>query len=77
VARRLAEELARPVQIGDATVNCGASVGLAFTPRAERVEALVGQADAALYAAKAAGKGHWREFVPGMSPGRPMAAAPG
>jgi diguanylate cyclase (GGDEF)-like protein len=66
VAQRVAEALAEPAWVDGDPVDCRASIGLAFTQRRERVEGLTGQADVALYRAKADGKGIWREYVPGM-----------
>jgi diguanylate cyclase (GGDEF)-like protein len=66
VAQRVAEELARPASVDGDTVDCRASIGLAYTEQREPVRGLTGNADAALYVAKAGGKGTWREYAPGM-----------
>jgi diguanylate cyclase (GGDEF)-like protein len=66
VAARVADALARPAYVGTEPVDCGASIGLAHTELREEVASLVGEADTALYAAKNEGKGHWREYAPGM-----------
>lgn len=66
VARRLAEELARPTAVDSISVETQASIGLAYSEGTERVDALVRQADTALYAAKEQGKGRWTEYRPGL-----------
>ncbi len=72
VAQRVAEALSRPAYVGGDPVDCSGSVGLAYTDQRERVEFLMGEADAALYVAKADGRGLWREYVPGMPDRRPI-----
>jgi diguanylate cyclase (GGDEF)-like protein len=64
VAQRLADALARPAQVDSVTVECQASIGLAYTEGTEEVHTLVRQADTALYAAKDQGKGRWTEYNP-------------
>jgi diguanylate cyclase (GGDEF)-like protein len=67
------------VQLTDGTARVGISVGVAVTRSGAggSADEFLGQADAALYAAKAAGKRTWRQHAPGM-PGEPPAApAPG
>jgi GGDEF domain-containing protein len=64
VAQRLAEALSRPVMIDSVPIGCKASIGLAYTEGQERIDALVRQADTALYAAKEQGKGRWTEYNP-------------
>jgi diguanylate cyclase (GGDEF)-like protein len=62
VAERLAYALAQPVTWGSITVDCKASIGLAYTDDGRTPGALMRYADTALYGAKAAGKGQWREY---------------
>ena len=64
VARRLADALREPIVVGPDSIGCKASIGLAYTEEQERIDALVRQADTALYAAKEQGKGRWTEFDP-------------
>jgi diguanylate cyclase (GGDEF)-like protein len=66
VARRLTAALAQPTMIGDIPVVCRASVGLAVAGETGQYDALLRRADTALYAAKAAGKGRWRQYDPNM-----------
>jgi diguanylate cyclase (GGDEF)-like protein len=71
VAQRIAESLRRPAYIDGDPVDCSASIGLAYTERRQRVDRLTNEADAALYVAKADGKGRWREYASGMPDRRP------
>jgi diguanylate cyclase (GGDEF)-like protein len=64
VAQRLAEALSRPVTVDSIPIECKASIGLAYTEGQERIDALVRQADTALYSAKEQGKGRWTEYNP-------------
>jgi diguanylate cyclase (GGDEF)-like protein len=66
VARRLTEALAQPTMIGNIPVTCRASIGLATASEPGQYNALLRRADTALYAAKADGKGRWREYHPQM-----------
>ncbi len=63
----IAAALARPVVVRGITVDGGASIGLAYRSAGRGQAALLAEADNALYAAKAQGKGHWRQYRPGMS----------
>jgi diguanylate cyclase (GGDEF)-like protein len=76
VAERIAQTLSRPADVEGEPVDCGASIGLAYTERRERVDGLTSEADAALYVAKANGKGQWREYVAGMPDRRPPRRRP-
>lgn len=65
VARKIIERLAEPVPLGEARGTVTASVGIAvyrpeFPDTLELAMALLRQADAAMYAAKRAGKNAWR-----------------
>jgi diguanylate cyclase (GGDEF)-like protein len=66
-AAELLRTLSLPIDIGGHEVAGGASVGVATTEDDAGTSAeLIRNADLALYAAKAAGKGHWRHFEPWM-----------
>ncbi len=63
----LIEAVAVPKRIGDRDVVVGASIGIAMAPADGRtVDALLKNADAALYRAKREGRGQYRFFEPGM-----------
>lgn len=67
VAQALLDALAAPFSLerGEHTVSIGISAGIALFPaHGATVEALINNADAALYEAKKAGKGTWRFFRP-------------
>ena len=60
VAERILAEVTRPVDVGTHTVTVGVSIGIAVAPAGDQPgTALLDAADAALYAAKDAGKGRW------------------
>jgi diguanylate cyclase (GGDEF)-like protein len=59
IAERIIAAVQRPIQLDGVTIEIGASVGIARTTARRSVEALLEQSDAALYAAKAAGRGRW------------------
>jgi diguanylate cyclase (GGDEF)-like protein/PAS domain S-box-containing protein len=66
-AERILRELRRPVQLGGRAIVVGGSIGIAFaTGRETTAEQLLIQADAAMYAAKAAGKGTFAVYEPQM-----------
>jgi diguanylate cyclase (GGDEF)-like protein len=68
LARALIEEVSRPYQIEGNRIVIGASVGIAIArPGKALASALVKEADLALYAAKAGGRGTFRFFVPEMN----------
>ena len=61
VAKRIGASLARPFAFGDAKVQIGGSVGIALFPDdADDADALLRAADAAMYAAKRAGRAEFR-----------------
>ncbi len=60
VAERITQVLAEAAVVDGTTMSCRASVGLAFGPVTSLSQ--LHQADLALYAAKAAGKGRWSQF---------------
>jgi len=67
LAERLIEQLSRPYLIRGHSILIGASVGIAVArPGRTYAEQLVRDADVALYAAKAAGRGTFRMFEPEM-----------
>jgi diguanylate cyclase (GGDEF)-like protein len=62
VADALVAEVARPMTLNGATVHIGVSVGVVVGNRADGADALLGNADAAMYAAKRVGGGGSRTF---------------
>jgi diguanylate cyclase (GGDEF)-like protein/PAS domain S-box-containing protein len=69
---RVVDELGRPVDLGGARAAVTASVGVSLYPEgAGSVDALVRDADAAMYRAKRAGKGRWHRDGAGATPRRP------
>ncbi|MEV4416001.1 EAL domain-containing protein [Catellatospora sp. NPDC049609] len=68
LAARLCRSLAEPMRTGGGTVVvCGASIGVATTPRAASAQELLRNANLALRTAKAAGPGQWRRYEPTMT----------
>jgi diguanylate cyclase (GGDEF)-like protein len=67
LAEQILREIRRPVFIDGYEVIVGASVGSASAPKdGETPEAILSNADMALYAAKAEGRGNWRPFEKSM-----------
>jgi diguanylate cyclase (GGDEF)-like protein/PAS domain S-box-containing protein len=66
IAERILAVLRSPIRVGDTTVHVGASIGIALADKGSSAEQLLRDADAAMYAAKAAGKGGFQIFVPAM-----------
>jgi diguanylate cyclase (GGDEF)-like protein/PAS domain S-box-containing protein len=66
VARQVVEACRQPFDIDGRQIRIGASVGVALADRVSNVERLLRNADAAMYAAKARGKGHAEFFAPEM-----------
>jgi diguanylate cyclase (GGDEF)-like protein/PAS domain S-box-containing protein len=68
VAQRLMDALAQPLTVAGSELILSASIGIALFPRdANNVEALMGRAEQALYAAKAAGRAQHRFFDEAMN----------
>ncbi len=66
-AERILGELRRPILLGARSIVVGGSIGIAVTSeRGTAAEDLLTQADAAMYAAKAAGKGRHAVYDPRM-----------
>jgi diguanylate cyclase (GGDEF)-like protein/PAS domain S-box-containing protein len=66
LADRLAEAIARPVSIGSRDVSVGVSIGFKLASPDDDDVTLLRDADAAMYAAKSAGRGVVRRFDPAM-----------
>ncbi|GHJ43827.1 hypothetical protein Cs7R123_11690 [Catellatospora sp. TT07R-123] len=66
VADRVVAALARPFDLDGRLVSGRASVGVSFTSDGHDGADLLRQADVALYAAKAEGKGRWRRHDPSL-----------
>jgi diguanylate cyclase (GGDEF)-like protein len=65
VARKIVANIARPLEVEGRALTLTTSIGVAFRREitaadAATAEALIGRADAALYAAKNAGRNTWR-----------------
>ncbi|MEO0823307.1 MAG: diguanylate cyclase [Pseudomonadota bacterium] len=61
LSERLVEEISRPIDCDGAMAHIGASIGIAISPPSKAdLDALLHDADVALYEAKAAGRGCWR-----------------
>ncbi|CAA7624159.1 bifunctional diguanylate cyclase/phosphodiesterase [Magnetospirillum sp. UT-4] len=68
VADRIIEAVGRPVELGGTVVQVGTSIGIAMSPTdGSDGVTLMKNADAAMYAAKAAGKNTYRYFSRSMS----------
>ncbi|MGV1079181.1 MAG: diguanylate cyclase domain-containing protein [Candidatus Nanopelagicales bacterium] len=71
VAQRIIDALAEPVVMDEGTARTGTSAGLVISPGVSRagmrtVENMIRDADAAMYAAKEAGRGRYAWFAPEM-----------
>ncbi len=66
VAERALNELQSPLTVGDRAVWAGASIGLCFGLRGQSADNLLRDADTAMYAAKANGRGNIQVFRPKM-----------
>jgi len=60
LADRLVEEVREPMVVGGVQVQVGLSVGIAMVAEGDDADTVLDRADAALRAAKMAGKGRWR-----------------
>lgn len=69
VARRMVESIAEPIHLSGRTARVGISVGIAAKTPGVDFEALIHQADVAMYAAKARGKGRSQRFHRGLVQG--------
>ena len=70
VADRIVATIASPTSIGGQEVSVRVSLGVAVSPEGgESVDELLTNADAAMYVAKAAGKGRSAVYEPGMRVG--------
>ena len=65
-ANRLLDALEPPFEVRGREVFVRASVGIAISDGRDDTDALIRNADTAMYAAKAAGKGRWEFFRPDM-----------
>ena len=66
VARRIAEELARPFRIGGREVFVDASIGVAAGAPGDSAEAVLARADQAMYRAKQLGRGRIELYDPAV-----------
>ncbi|MGH2818690.1 MAG: putative bifunctional diguanylate cyclase/phosphodiesterase [Actinomycetota bacterium] len=67
VVERLLAAISMPIEIADRTVMVSASIGIAIAEgKGETSDKLLANADVAMYAAKAAGKGSYQVFDPDM-----------
>jgi len=67
IASRILAALRVPCEVGGATVPIGASLGIVLMPRdGHESDVVMKHADLALYAAKAAGRGQYRFYLPEM-----------
>jgi diguanylate cyclase (GGDEF)-like protein/PAS domain S-box-containing protein len=66
VAERVLDAMRRRVRLEGAEVTVAASIGIATSAHAETAEALLRDADVAMYRAKARGKGQYLVFEPAM-----------
>ncbi|MFE7807976.1 aminotransferase class I/II-fold pyridoxal phosphate-dependent enzyme [Streptomyces sp. NPDC057430] len=64
LAAQIVHTLSQPFHLTDGAVSVSTSVGIATVLDSAHAEELLGHADLALYAAKAAGKKRWRRFRP-------------
>lgn len=62
VASRIASTLEAPFKVDGHDIHVGVSIGIAFADEAADAEAVLRDADAAMYRAKAGGRGQWVVF---------------
>ena len=68
IARRAVEALQAPVRLGGVDIHTSISIGIAFFPAdGKSVEALIANADAAMYCAKQGGRNTIQYYAPGMN----------
>jgi diguanylate cyclase (GGDEF)-like protein len=65
-AQRLVRQFERPWSLSSGYASVGVSIGIAPRGAEEELDELLRQADTAMYAAKAGGKGRWRVFSPDL-----------
>ncbi|MEU8610726.1 EAL domain-containing protein, partial [Actinoplanes sp. NPDC048791] len=61
-ATRILAALSEPIIVDGGSLQAVASIGITTTPEADTADALLRQADLALYVAKGAGKNQWRRY---------------
>jgi len=67
VAARIVENIRKPFQLKEATVEIGVSIGIAFCPlHADTSKQLIKNADIALYNVKSQGRNNWQIYDPQM-----------
>jgi len=66
IAHRVVTELRQPVEVAGQTISVSVSIGIASALPGHDVEQLLSEADAAMYAAKGAGKDRVQRFEEGM-----------
>jgi len=66
IAQRIVDAVAEPFLVGADSMRVGASIGIATPVAGVTIDELVHQADVAMYAAKAKGKGRVEAFAPGL-----------
>lgn len=66
VADRILQELITPVVLADGPATLSASIGIAVPEPGATASSLLRDADVAMYAAKAAGRGRWVLYTPAM-----------
>jgi len=64
-AQRVVRQFERPWSLSSGSASVGVSIGIAARD-GEELDELLRQADVAMYAAKASGKGQWRVFSPDL-----------
>lgn len=76
VSKRVIDALSEPVNLDEATVETGTSIGLVMSPGVSRagvrtIENVIRDADSAMYAAKESGRGKFAWFSPEMRERQP------
>ena len=65
-AQRLVKQFERPWSLSAGHASVGVSIGITARDGEQELDELLRQADTAMYAAKAGGKGRWRVFSPDL-----------